>query len=224
MELEREAQIEAVRTWCKGELVSQGFVVDLAVHKSRDGKNPHAHVLCTMRPVNDNGFGKKPDTAGMFNGRANVGMGAKSDLIAWRVSWERCCNNALAKSGEHARVDSRSLKDQGIDRAPEPKIGVAAMAMRKRGIDADPWRIRFVRQFRVGNQIRAALRQIELFGQVRAEGVDPDWWERAYSAGGHLYSVSLELLKDESSGGDWQRYVKERREKEGPEYGPGTGR
>jgi hypothetical protein len=215
IELEREAQIEAVRNWCREELVTQGFVVDLAVHKSKDGQNPHAHVLCTMRPVNDDGFGKKPDMAGKFNGRAKVGMGAKSDLVDWRESWASAENKALAAAGLEARVDHRSLADQGIDRTPEPKIGVAACAMKRRGMLDDPFRMRFVRQLRVNNQIRAALRQIERFGEVLQEGIDPIWWERAHAAGGQLYNLGVEFLKDESSGGDWRNYVKERLERDG---------
>ncbi|HVT11816.1 MAG TPA: MobA/MobL family protein [Fimbriimonadaceae bacterium] len=217
VELDRKAQIDALRNWCNEELISKGFVADVAIHKSKDGKNPHAHVLATLRPVNDNGFGKKPDMTGKFNGRADVGKGAKSDLMAWRESWEKNCNEALAAAGESARVDSRSLKDRGIDRPPEPKIGVAAMAMKKRGKDADPWRLRIVRQFRVSNQVRAAVRQIQSFGEVVQRGIDSAWMERAHAVGGHLYATGAELLRDESSGGNWQEYLKRRREREGPD-------
>ena len=51
IELSEEQRLEALREWCQSEIVSKGFVVDYAVHRSKDGHNPHAHVLCTMRPV-----------------------------------------------------------------------------------------------------------------------------------------------------------------------------
>src|SRR5262249_24306119 len=144
VELGRQEQIGLARSWCKGELASKGFVADMALHRSKDGKNPHAHVLCTLRPVEGDGFGKKPDTSGQFNGRGSVGKGAKGELEAWRASWETYCNRALEAAGSDARVDHRSLKDRGIDRIPQPKIGVDATAMKRKGLEPDPQRVRLV--------------------------------------------------------------------------------
>src|ERR1700689_4563597 len=50
-ELSREQQIDLVRGWCQEEFIKKGFVVDFAIHKSKNGKNPHTHVLVTTRPV-----------------------------------------------------------------------------------------------------------------------------------------------------------------------------
>src|SRR5579871_2269306 len=68
VELDEKQQVEAAKTWLQSEFVDKGAVVDLTVHRSKDGKNPHAHALVTLRPVEGEGFGKKPDTTGKFNG------------------------------------------------------------------------------------------------------------------------------------------------------------
>jgi len=176
-ELTLEQQINLVRGWCEAEFVSKGFVVDFAIHKSKTGLNPHAHVLCTTRPVEGQGFGKKPSTAGKFNGRGAVGIGAKTELEGWRDSWEKHENAALEKAGRPERVDHRSLKDRGIDRIPEPKIGVAATAMKRRG--EDPERFQFWRRVKMLNETRPWARAIERLGEVQQRGMGETWWERS---------------------------------------------
>jgi ATP-dependent exoDNAse (exonuclease V) alpha subunit len=178
-ELNREQQIELVRNWCKAEFVDKGFVVDFALHKSKNGKNPHTHILVTTRPVEGEGFGKKPSNAGKFNGRGVVGKQAKSDLVAWRESWGVHANKMLEKSGSRERVDHRSLKDRGIDRIPEPKIGVEATAMKRRGVVADPERFQLVRYIKSLNFARPWMKAIEKSGEVGQQGMGKTWWERS---------------------------------------------
>jgi ATP-dependent exoDNAse (exonuclease V) alpha subunit len=177
--LNREQQIELVRAWCQSEFTSKGLVVDLAVHKSKGGNNPHAHILCTMRPATADGFGKKPDTSGKFNGRGAAGLGAKSELDNWRESWEKHVNASLEKAGRQERVDRRSLKDRGIDRAPEPKIGVAASAMKRRGVEADPKRFQLIRQVQVENEVRPFMRCLQKFGRTTKKPSRAIWLERS---------------------------------------------
>jgi ATP-dependent exoDNAse (exonuclease V) alpha subunit len=155
--LNREQQVELVRGWCQAEFVNEGFVVDFAIHKSKGGTNPHAHILVTTRPVTADGFGKKPDTAGKFNGRGAAGFGAKDELVAWRESWCAAENTALEKAGRPERADHRSLKDRGIDQIPEPKIGVEATAMKRKDIKSDPRRFQFARLVKMQNEVRKWL-------------------------------------------------------------------
>ncbi|MBS1724651.1 MAG: MobA/MobL family protein [Armatimonadetes bacterium] len=214
VELSLNQQIEAVKTWCNKEIVSKGFVVDFAVHRSKDGKNPHAHVLCSLRPVDEHGFGLKPSTDGKFYGRGAVGKGAISDLDHWRESWAKAENDALASAGSASRVDHRSLADQGIDRLPEPKIGVSATNMQRLGKLHDPDRVRNARRVRMRNVVLPAIRDVERSGEVRQEGLGKTWRDRAAVALGRLYDRSLEFLNDESSGGDgWRKYVESRRDR-----------
>ncbi|MEM7147488.1 MAG: MobA/MobL family protein [Verrucomicrobiota bacterium] len=177
IELNREQQIKAIRSWSEQELVSQGFVIDIALHRSKDGNNPHAHVLATMRPVEGDGFGKKPTNNGKFNGRGRAGLGAKQDLKFWRTSWEKVANDSLADAERKERIDHRSLKDQGIDRLPQPKIGPEATGMKKRGRVADPNKLQAVRRADMDNEVVAFRRDIKENGEVSQQGLGGQpWW------------------------------------------------
>lgn len=201
VELEGEQQAGLVRLWCRDQITSQGYVADFALHRSKDGNNPHAHILCTLRPVEGEGFGKKPDMSGKFNERGQVGHGAKSDLEGWRSSWEILCNEALERAGVDARIDHRSLKDQGIDREPEPKIGVDATAMQRRGANDDPDRARDARQVRMKNELTQSVRAVEAQGEtVMAGETDVTWWSRLQGGLRHGWDEFREYLQDESSG------------------------
>lgn len=50
--LDREKQIELVREYVKENFVKVGMCADIALHDKNDG-NPHAHILLTMRPLNE---------------------------------------------------------------------------------------------------------------------------------------------------------------------------
>jgi hypothetical protein len=43
----------------------------------------------------------------------------------WCREWEGYANRALREAGSYERIDYRSLKDRNIDRAPQPKLGIA---------------------------------------------------------------------------------------------------
>jgi ATP-dependent exoDNAse (exonuclease V) alpha subunit len=193
-ELNLEQQVALVRGWCETEFVSKGLVVDFAIHRSKTGQNPHAHILCTTRPVEGQGFGKKPSTAGKFNGRGAVGIGAKAELESWRDSWAKHENAALEKAGRPERVDHRSLKDRGISREPEPKIGAAAMGMIRRGLD--PERFKLWRYIRTLNQMRPLARAIQNFREMPQVGMGKTWWERSLMFMGQAREAARESIVD----------------------------
>ena len=216
--LAREQQIELIRGWCQAEFVSKGLVVDLAVHKSKGGMNPHAHVLVTMRPVTAEGFGKKPDTAGKFNGRGAAGLGAKSELDGWRESWEMHVNAALEKAGREERVDRRSLKDRGIDRTPEPKIGVAATAMKRRGLVADPKRFQELRFVKALNEVRPLIRNLREHGWTSIQRNRTVWLEQSAAFLSHFGEKAASLVHEVRD--KWTNFLDSRQrndERSGPE-------
>lgn len=154
--------------WASKELVGRGMVAEVSLHHPKSGKNPHCHILCTMRRFEDGKFGNK---AREWND--------KGLLKHHRASWADAVNAALEKAGRPERVDHRSLKDRGIDRLPEPKIGVAATAMKRRGAVADPERFkiwRFVKSLNAAKVWRDAIRTV---GEVYQEGAGRSWWERS---------------------------------------------
>ena len=54
VELSREEQLRLVREYCSSQFVSKGMCVDFAIHDTGGG-NPHAHILLTMRPLDERG-------------------------------------------------------------------------------------------------------------------------------------------------------------------------
>jgi Ti-type conjugative transfer relaxase TraA len=120
-ELSAEEGIELARAFVAREFVAAGMVADLNVHRDigADGEpKPHAHVMLTMRAVDENGFGAK------------VREWNRTDLLQqWRERWAEHVNQRLAELDVDARVDHRSLEAQGIDLEPQNKIGPAASRM-----------------------------------------------------------------------------------------------
>jgi ATP-dependent exoDNAse (exonuclease V) alpha subunit len=184
VELSEAQRIALVRGFCETEFASKGMVADMSVHRSRDGRNPHAHILCPLRPVEAEGFGKKPDASSKFAGRGRAGAGAKQELEQWRAAWEAACNAALADAGRLERVDRRSLKDRGIKRLPQPKIGVAAAAMQRSGMAEYLAAPALARSTLILNEVMPFGQGMESLHDVRQLGDGPaGQYERNYAPG-----------------------------------------
>ena len=54
VELSREEQTRLVREYCSSQFVSKGMIADFNLHDTGGG-NPHAHILLTMRPLDERG-------------------------------------------------------------------------------------------------------------------------------------------------------------------------
>ena len=54
IELSREEQIELLQEFIREQFVSDGMCADAAIHDT-DGHNPHAHILLTVRPLDERG-------------------------------------------------------------------------------------------------------------------------------------------------------------------------
>ncbi|HEV2695903.1 MAG TPA: MobQ family relaxase [Verrucomicrobiae bacterium] len=169
-ELDAKSQFELAVSWAQSELVNNGMVAEVSLHHPKNGKNPHVHILCTMRKIEgDNFSAKKPRE-----------WNDVSLLVRQRESWANAVNAALEKAGRDERVDHRSLKDRGLgDVIPQPKIGVAATAMHRKGLLADPDRFQLVRYIRSLNEVRPWARAIEKAGEVHQHGMGKTWWERS---------------------------------------------
>src|SRR5271156_1911765 len=169
-ELSSNEQFQAAVGWAQSELVSKGMIAEVSLHNPKSGKNPHVHILATMRTLEGDKFSaKKPRE-----------WNDKGLLVHWRESWCKAENDALEKAGRPERVDHRSLKDRGIDRIPEPKIGKEAMGLKKRDVVADPERCKLVRWVKALNAVMPWARDIERHGEVQQNGgLGKTWWERS---------------------------------------------
>jgi Ti-type conjugative transfer relaxase TraA len=128
-ELSPEMGIELAREFVQREFVGLGMIADLNVHRDvgADGEPmPHAHVMLTMREVDENGFAAK------------VRDWNRTALLQhWREAWADHVNQRLAELDIDARVDHRSLQAQGIDLEPQNKIGPAASRMAAQGLQLE---------------------------------------------------------------------------------------
>jgi ATP-dependent exoDNAse (exonuclease V) alpha subunit len=185
-ELDAKEQFNLAVGWSQKELVNRGMIAEVSLHHTKTGNNPHVHILCTMRTLDGDKFSDKKATE--WN---HVGV-----LMGWRESWGKSVNAALEKAGRPERVDHRSLADQGIDRIPQPKIGVAATAMKRRGVVDDPERFQLVRWVKSLNAVRPWLRAIEKSGEVHQEGMGKTWWERSLLFMGQARQVTRDALMD----------------------------
>src|SRR5277367_2889089 len=55
-ELSSKEQFQLSTEWAQKELVSRGMVAEVSLHNPKSGKNPHVHILCTMRRLEDDQF------------------------------------------------------------------------------------------------------------------------------------------------------------------------
>jgi hypothetical protein len=132
--LDLNQQKEVVQGFVRETLVDKyKLVADFAIHSpdaSDGGKNPHAHIMFTLRPVEGEGFGKKLTG---YNG----GLDSREVLQDWRSSYERLLNKASENAESGIRFDLRNLKEKGIEREPQPKIGPKVNYMEKRGYQTE---------------------------------------------------------------------------------------
>ena len=206
-ELPAEAQFQTAVEWAQKELVTSGMVAEVSLHHTKSGKNPHVHILCTMRRLDGTAFSSKKPRE--WN---DVGL-----LVKQRESWAAAVNAALEKAGRSERVDHRSLKDQGIDREPQPKIGVAATAMKNKGIVEDPDRFEEVRHVKVLNEVRPMMKAMRKHGEIKQIGIGATWWERSII---FMSRVREQLGKaGKAVKNAWEKVIDSHRDK-GQEDGP----
>ncbi|WP_265975054.1 Ti-type conjugative transfer relaxase TraA [Brucella intermedia] len=128
-ELSQQQGIELARDFVQSEFVEQGMIADLNVHWdfAEDGSpKPHAHVMLTMREVDENGFGPK------------VRDWNRTEMVErWRERWADHVNERLAELDIDARIDHRSLEEQGIGLEPQTQIGAPAQRIEREGMEVD---------------------------------------------------------------------------------------
>jgi ATP-dependent exoDNAse (exonuclease V) alpha subunit len=140
-ELNRGQRVELVRAFA-GELANRyGVAVDFSIHgphRNGDERNHHAHIMTTTREVTATGLGSKAAIEWSDTDRRKKGLEpAKSEVKAVRERWAALTNEHLLERGIGARVDHRSLQDQGIDREPQSHLGPAVSGMERRGMETE---------------------------------------------------------------------------------------
>lgn len=145
-ELSRAENIELVREFVRDNLTSKGMVADWVYH-DKDG-NPHIHLMTTLRPLTDDGFGKKKVAVLGADGKLlrvvtpdrpkgkivyRLWAGDKDTMKAWKIAWAETANKHLAIAGYDIRLDGRSYAEQGLDGIAQSHLGPARAALAHKG-------------------------------------------------------------------------------------------
>ena len=125
-----------VREYVKKNFTDHGMIADVALHASKDGKNPHAHIMLTMRPFNeDRTWGAKQRKEYILNPQGEkiydpkkkqykcksiptTDWNERTKAEDWRASWAEIANKYLAQLNHDKRLDHRSYKRQGKNLPP----------------------------------------------------------------------------------------------------------
>ena len=171
-ELPPEQQIKLVREYVKDNFVSAGMCADIAIHDKNDG-NPHAHIMLTMRPLNENGewgakskkeyiTDKNGERIKLKNGNFKtkkvdtVDCNEQSKAELWRSKWAELANKYLEQNSIADRIDHRSFERQGTEQIPTVHLGVAASQMERKGITTERGNIN--REIKAHNKILAEIK------------------------------------------------------------------
>ena len=142
----------AVQDFVREQFTRKGYAVDVAIHapdKKSDERNFHAHILIAERKLGADGFAAKKDPA----------MNTREQLGEWREQWAHIANRHLERHGHEARIDHRSLKQQGIEREAGVHLGYAANEMAQRGAQSD--RMDALKEVIARNDIRFEVGKID---------------------------------------------------------------
>ncbi|WP_338835089.1 Ti-type conjugative transfer relaxase TraA [Bradyrhizobium septentrionale] len=141
VELTVDQNIALVREFVATQVLARGQVADWVFHD--EPGNPHIHLMTTLRPLGDNGFGPKKvpvigdDGAPLRNDFGKIvyrlWSGEKAEFLEQREGWLDLQNKHLALAGLEIRVDGRSYAERGIDLAPTTHIGVSTKAIDRKG-------------------------------------------------------------------------------------------
>ena len=162
IELSTEQNIKLVKDFVARHITAQGMVADWVFH---DGPgNPHIHLMTTLRPLTDDGFGSKkvavtgPDGKALRNDSGKIvyelWAGGIEDFNAFRDGWFACQNRHLALAGLDIRIDGRSFEKQGIELTPTIHLGVGTKAIERKTEGAEE---------------KAALERLDLQEERRVE-------------------------------------------------------
>jgi Ti-type conjugative transfer relaxase TraA len=155
MELSAEQNIALVRDFVECHVTARGMVADWVYHDATissgarnrtAARNPHIHLMTTLRPLTEDGFGSKKVAVCDAEGkpeRSRTGRqvyalwaGGADDFRAVRDGWFACQNRHLALAGLDISVNGRSFETQGIALEPTIHVGVGATAIERKGDEA----------------------------------------------------------------------------------------
>lgn len=189
-ELSLDESDEILIDFIRDNLCANGYCATYAIHRDKDGNNPHAHILVANRQINKKGEwsskrkmeyaldekGERIPLIDKKTGKQKVDkrnrkqwkrisaeqnpLDKKQFLEQLREAWAVECNKHLSQED---RIDHRSNAARGIDDIPTIHEGYAARAMEARGDVSE--RMEINRQIRLKNDLIHQL--IETLKEIR---------------------------------------------------------
>lgn len=189
-ELPLDESDEILTDFIRDNLCANGYCATYAIHRDKDGNNPHAHILVANRQINKKGEwsskrkmeyaldekGERIPLIDKKTGKQKVDkrnrkqwkrisaeqnpLDKKQFLEQLREAWAVECNKHLSQED---RIDHRSNAARGIDDIPTIHEGYAARAMEARGDVSD--RMEINRQIRAKNDLIHQL--VEILKEIR---------------------------------------------------------
>ena len=169
VELTKEQWQELLSDFIQESFISDGMCADVAIHDpDPPGHNPHAHIMLTVRPLDENGkwqYKTEKEYLCVKNGEER-GFTAAEFKAAQADGWEKqyqykvgradVTNKYLERYGHEERIDHRSFAERGIEEQPTIHEGVSARAMEAKGIISD--RCELNRQIKADNKLLRELK------------------------------------------------------------------
>lgn len=141
VELSVQEQKELLIAYVQENFVNAGMVADIAIHRDHP-ENPHAHVMLTNRPFNEDGTwgikSKKEYILDEYSHKTYTGTSKypksrkiwlvdwdkKGKVAAWRKAWAKSVNRVFEQKNMPDRISEKTLEEQGIDSAATQHVGV----------------------------------------------------------------------------------------------------
>ena len=204
-ELTDEQRRQLITDFTRENFVRKGMIADVAIHapdREGDDRNHHAHILLTMREIGPEGFGPKRRE-----------WNSKAQLQEWREKWEKTANRYLERHGHEARIDHRSLEEQGVDREPTTHNGPTATQMEREGEASERGDLN--REIEARNEERERLKialratALELADAQRAKGDEEEWeWAKIKPKTRAPYSLAGMVPQQQDAQRDFKKRSK----------------
>ena len=121
VELDKNSNISLLQDFIQNNFVDMGMCADFAIHDT-DGHNPHAHILLTVRPLNENGtwqYKTEKEYLCIKDGQEK-GFTASEFKTAQKQGWEKQYRYKVGKKKEYLTPSSAQEKGyERIDKHPK---------------------------------------------------------------------------------------------------------
>lgn len=116
VELDKNAWLDLLRQFIQKEFVDMGMCADFSIHDT-DGHNPHAHIMLTMRPLNENGTWQYKTQKEYLCIKDGIEQGFTADEFkeAQKEGWEKQYQHRVGKKKIY--MTPTAAQEQGYEQA-----------------------------------------------------------------------------------------------------------